>query len=307
MDGILLVDKPEGPTSHDIVDEIRRCLREKKVGHTGTLDPLATGVLPLVLGSATKLARYLSGGDKTYRAVIALGTTTTTLDAAGEIVAQKPVTCTVEDVRSALCKFVGEIRQVPPMYSAKKQQGKRLYELARKGVEVEREPKSVTIKHLDMLSCELPDITIDVACTSGTYVRVLAQDIGEALGCGGYLKSLRRTVAGPFSAEQAIPLADIIANPDNVRIIPSMQAFLGMARVDVPTYMAKRIATGYQLQVGDLKTLDVPEFLLHQAVLVGIEGGDLIAVTRAEMASADLLTLRRDTCALRTERVLGVA
>jgi tRNA pseudouridine55 synthase len=182
MDGILVIDKPAGPTSHDVVQQVRTLLRQKKVGHTGTLDPVATGVLPLVIGRATKVARYLTGGDKTYVATVRLGVATDTLDSAGEVLEERPVEADESTVRETIAGFVGEIEQLPPMYSAKKVDGKRLYELARKGVEVERETKRVTVHRIDVKACNLPDVTIEVACSAGTYLRALALDIGEELG-----------------------------------------------------------------------------------------------------------------------------
>lgn len=206
MDGILVVDKPSGMTSHDVVDRVRKVFGMRKVGHTGTLDPAATGVLGLMLGQATKLSQYLTGSDKSYRAVIRLGRETTTLDAEGAAVAEAPVDCDAAAVEAALATFVGDIRQVPPMFSAKHHAGKRLHQLAREGIEVEREPVPVTIHAIDLVEIALPDVTVDVSCSSGTYVRVLAQDVGRALGCGGYLASLRRTAAGPFSLADAVEL-----------------------------------------------------------------------------------------------------
>ncbi len=307
MDGILIVDKPSGPTSHDVVSRARRALNEKKIGHTGTLDPTATGVLPLVLGRATKLARYFSGGDKSYRATILLGVTTTTLDAAGEVLETRPVTVSEADVHAALDTFRGDIDQIPPMYSAKKQDGKRLYELARQGVEVEREPKKVSIRALTMVSCNLPEVVVDVTCSAGTYVRVLAQDLGEALGCGGHLTALRRTAAGAFVLDESITLEELMENPAAARerIIPITRALRSLPRIDLPPYLARMIASGYQLSVGDLKTLDTPELAADQAVVLGVDGGDLIAVARTECTSAQWSQLRRDACALKTERVLS--
>ncbi|MBT6492015.1 MAG: tRNA pseudouridine(55) synthase TruB, partial [Deltaproteobacteria bacterium] len=198
MNGVLIIDKSAGPTSHDVVASVRKVLRMKKVGHTGTLDPAATGVLPIVLGKATKLSRYLVGCDKSYRGMICLGVTTDTLDAVGQVLEEKPVDVTEEQVEAVLEKFRGDIKQVPPMYSAKKIDGKKLYELARQGVEVEREAKDVHIDELKLISFDGTNIEVDVTCTSGTYIRVLALDIGEALGCGGHLSALRRTRVGNF-------------------------------------------------------------------------------------------------------------
>ena len=175
MNGVLVIDKAAGPTSHDVVAAVRRLLKIKKVGHTGTLDPAATGVLPLVLGKATKVARFLSSATKSYRAVVRLGITTDTLDAVGEVLSEREVNVEQSDVEAKLEAFRGEFDQVPPMYSAKKIDGKRLYELARSGVEVERPAKRVTITHLELLSFDGRDIELDVTCSAGTCHTLHAQ------------------------------------------------------------------------------------------------------------------------------------
>ena len=307
MDGILLIDKPAGPTSHDVVYHIRKALGEKKVGHTGTLDPTATGVLPLVLGRDTKLARYFSGGDKVYCATVCLGISTSTLDAAGEVTCERPVNVTVDQLNEVLEKFRGDIEQIPPMYSAKKQEGKRLYQLARQGLEVERQPKKVSIKSLTLDATALPEFTLTVHCTAGTYVRVLAHDIGEALGCGGHLKSLRRTAAGPFLLENSITLDAAVQDPAKARsmLIPAARALICLPRIDVPAYLARMISSGYQLRVSDLSKLDAPDFASDQAIALGLDGGELIAVARSELASTDLAQSLRDALALKTERLLA--
>ncbi|MFC1611193.1 tRNA pseudouridine(55) synthase TruB [Myxococcota bacterium] len=306
MDGILIIDKPVGPTSHDVVDRVRNLLHQKKVGHTGTLDPVATGVLPLVLGRATKIARYLTGGDKQYRATFRLGVTTQTLDAEGEVVEERPVNAEEDSVRETLDSFVGEIQQIPPMFSAKKMHGKRLYELARQGVEVEREPKTVTIHSIDLVDLSLPDVTVDVRCSAGTYVRVLAQDTGERLGCGGHLKQLRRLAAGPFSIDEAVTLATLEADPGSAseHVLPLSRALTEMPRIFVPIHLARMVVSGHQLSVADLKALDVPDFAAEQLIALWLDDGELLAVTRTTMSSSELNSSRRDRRALKTERVL---
>lgn len=307
MNGILVVDKPTGPTSHDVVAKVRRALKEKKIGHTGTLDPLATGVLPLVVGGATKVARYLSGGDKTYRATIKLGVNTTTLDAEGEAVSTRDVTASEADVRRVANSFVGEIMQVPPMYSAKKIDGQRLYELARKGVEIEREAKKIVIHELAIVSIDLPVVVLDVRCSAGTYVRVLAQDMGDQLGCGGHLQALRRLAAGPFVLADAVALEEIIENPQAAiaRILPADRALAMLPRIEVSSAIGRMVKDGYQLSVADLRTLDTPRFELDQALALSTDTGDLIAVVRSLISSTELPTLRRETRALKTERVFA--
>jgi tRNA pseudouridine55 synthase len=206
MDGILVIDKPGGWTSHDVVARVRRLTKIKRIGHTGTLDPMATGVLVLCLGQATRLVEYLTGHDKRYQATIRLGVETDTHDAEGQINARQPVDVSEVALRSALAAFVGEIEQVPPMFSALKRDGKKLVDLARQGVEVERAPRRVTIHSIDLLAFDSPQATIDVRCSAGTYIRSLAHDLGRQLGCGAHLAALRRTAAGDFTLDQALSL-----------------------------------------------------------------------------------------------------
>lgn len=307
MDGVLVVDKPDGPTSHDVVSKVRRALNVDKVGHTGTLDPMATGVLPLVLGRGTKLARYLTGGDKTYLATVHLGISTRTLDAEGEVVSERPVDVTLEQVQAALAELTGAIDQVPPMYSAKKIDGKKLYELARKGIEVEREAKKVTVHFINLHSFTTPEIVFEVKCSAGTYVRVLAHDVGEKLGCGAYLKALRRTHAGPFAIDQAVILDEVVANPAEAlnRVLPLTHALMQLPRINVSADVGRMIVSGHQLSVADLRVVDTPEFDLDQALALGVDGGDVIAVVRTQLASSELSCSRRDRRALKTERVLS--
>ena len=198
--GILLLDKPLGLTSNDALQRIKRLYRAAKAGHTGSLDPLATGLLPVCLGAATKFSAFLLDADKRYRVRVRLGVTTTTADAEGEVVETRPVVGIDEArVRAVLEQFLGLIDQLPPMYSAIKQGGERLYKLARQGVEVERATRPIHIFSLDLLACELPEIELDVHCSKGTYVRTLAEDIGRELGCGGHVSQLRRTGVGPYA------------------------------------------------------------------------------------------------------------
>lgn len=210
MHGVLVVDKPAGPTSHDVVDKVRKVLGERRVGHTGTLDPFATGVLAVCVGKATRLARFLAEGDKVYRATARLGFATTTDDLLGEPLG--PVhggRFELASVREACRKLTGELLQVPPAYSAKRVEGHRLYYLARKGVAVERPPSRVTVHSLDVLGVAGDRVEIDVRCSQGTYVRALARDLGEALGVGGHLVALRRTRSGGFDLEGAVSWVEL--------------------------------------------------------------------------------------------------
>ena len=209
VDGVLLLNKPVGITSNAALQKAKWLLNAKKAGHTGTLDPFADGLLPLCFGEATKFSAYLLDADKRYRAVLQLGVTTTTGDPEGEILATREVHTSRAEIEALLPRFMGEIEQIPPMHSALKHQGRPLYEYARAGIEIERPPRRVTIRALDLVECDLPRVVLDVQSSAGTYIRTLAQDIGAALGCGAHLTALTRTVAGGFHLEQAHTLADL--------------------------------------------------------------------------------------------------
>ena len=217
VDGVLLLDKPGGLSSNDALQKARRLFSAAKAGHTGTLDPMATGLLPLCFGEATKFSNRLLEADKTYLATLRLGQTTTTGDAEGEILAEHPVMADAAAIHAACAGFLGEIEQVPPMYSALKHQGRALYEYARQGVEIEREARRVTIHALEVIRVSVPEVDIQVRCSKGTYIRTLAEDIGAALGCGAHLTALRRTAIGPLSLEGAYTLAAIDAVEEATR------------------------------------------------------------------------------------------
>jgi len=212
--GLLNVHKPSGPTSHDIVAAVRRGTDVKKVGHAGTLDPMASGVLVLCLGPATRLSEYVMESRKTYRARVRFGVETDTYDAEGTVIAENDRPVTQEAVEGALAAFRGPIEQVPPMYSAIKQGGKKLYELARAGQEVERPARSVTIYQIELLAWAPPDAVLDVMCSPGTYIRSLAHDLGAAVGIGAHLAALERTTSGPFTAVNAVEWAELQAAMD---------------------------------------------------------------------------------------------
>jgi tRNA pseudouridine55 synthase len=204
--GVLIVNKPRGLTSHDVINRVRRAIKIKQVGHAGTLDPLATGVLVVCIDQATRISEYLMGHAKIYRARVRLGIETNTYDAEGEVTATHEVKVTEAELRSALSHFVGPIDQVPPMHSAIKQGGQKLYDLARQGIEVDRPARSVMIHSLELINFESPDLSIEVKCSAGTYIRSIAHDLGVQLGCGAHLIELQRTASGPYSIEQAIDL-----------------------------------------------------------------------------------------------------
>lgn len=212
MDGILNIYKEKGFTSHDVVAVVRKTLHMKKVGHTGTLDPDAEGVLPVCIGKATKLSDIIMDGRKSYRAMLRLGITTTTEDASGQVLEEKPVAVTEEDLRRAVASFIGKQEQIPPMYSAVKVNGKKLYELAREGKEIQRKARTIEIYDIRIRHFLPPDyVEMDVDCSKGTYIRTLCADIGKALGCGGHMAELLRTATGAFTLENAVKLSELKA------------------------------------------------------------------------------------------------
>jgi tRNA pseudouridine55 synthase len=231
--GVLLLDKPLGLSSNDALQKAKWLLRAEKAGHTGTLDPLATGVLPLCFGAATKFSQLHLDADKTYVTTVRLGLKTSTADAEGDVISERPVTCTVGKVVEVLDRFMGTITQVPPMYSALKKDGKALYEYARAGETVEREPRHVVIHDLELLEMQLdgdaPFLRLRVTCSKGTYIRTLGEDIAEALGCGGHLSALRRVATGPFDESGCVTLEDLNAMDEpqrEARLMP-VQSLLG--------------------------------------------------------------------------------
>ena len=210
VSGLLLVDKPAGMTSHDVVDRVRRRFAMRRVGHGGTLDPAATGLLILLLGQATRYARYLLNADKTYFSTLLLGLTTDTQDSEGKVLENRPVgPITREQIEAVCVRFRGEIEQEVPAYSAVRVQGKRFYDLARAGQAVPRRVRKVRVHNLSVLEIRLPEVDLEVTCSSGTYVRTLCADLGKALGCGGHLERLCRTQVGPFALEQSVKLDQV--------------------------------------------------------------------------------------------------
>ena len=210
MNGIVIVDKPQGWTSQDVTARLRRVYATRRIGHGGTLDPMATGVLPVFVGRATRGVEFFEHAEKTYETVLLLGRTTDTQDVTGTVLAEKTVRLSPADIENVLPRFRGDILQVPPMYSALKVNGKKLYELARKGQEVERQPRPITVFELTNLGFDGTRLSLRVKCSKGTYIRTLCQDIGEALGCGGCMEALRRVRAGEYGIEDAVPLEQLL-------------------------------------------------------------------------------------------------
>lgn len=249
--GVLLLDKPLGGSSNQVLQKAKWLLRAEKAGHTGTLDPLASGVLPVCFGAATKFSQIHLDADKSYEATLALGVTTSTADAEGDVLQRRPVQIGVDDVAAVVRQFTGAITQVPPMHSALKKDGKALYEYARAGIDVERVPRAVTIHALEVLALRLdapePTIDIRVTCSKGTYIRTLGEDMGEALGCGAHLSALRRVATGHFSAAQCVTLSDLEAmdEADRLACLLPVDALLdGYARVTLDSDNAGRFLSG---------------------------------------------------------------
>lgn len=237
LNGVIIVNKEKDFTSHDVVAKLRGIVKQKKIGHTGTLDPQAEGVLPVCLGNATKLCDILTDKKKEYVATLLLGVATDTQDMTGKILEEKPVGADGDEVRNAILSFRGKSMQVPPMYSALKVKGKKLYELAREGKEVERAPRPIEIYELEILSMNLPEVTVRVFCSKGTYIRTLCADIGEKLSCGACMKSLLRTKSGDFIIEHAHTLSQIEAYRDEGRldelVIPVDKIFGELKKVSI--------------------------------------------------------------------------
>ena len=278
-DGVLVVDKPAGMTSHDVVDVVRKSLGVQKIGHAGTLDPDATGILVLGVGRATRLLDIAQAHPKRYRAEALFGTTTTTQDASGEVVERRDASALdAESVVAALDSFVGEIEQIPPMVSAVKVGGERLYEKARRGEEVEREPRRVAVYAFDLLEMtpgDEPVARFDVLCSAGTYIRTLVHDLGEALGCGAHLTSLRRTEAAGFSEADAVPLEK--ADAGSLR--PPLDAIKWLPRLQVDERGAEMVSHGRTLELNRAGAENGPK---EGMLLSVVHDDNLLAVYRCE-------------------------
>ncbi len=306
MDGILVIDKPTGFSSHDIVQKMRRIAKQRKVGHAGTLDPLATGVLPLLLGKATKISRYLTGQDKSYDTELCLGITTDTLDSDGRVVERKDVDISLKQLEEVLDTFRGSIEQIPPMYSAKKVEGKKLYELARKGKTVEREAKEIRIDSLELLDFDAPTCRLRVKCSSGTYIRTLVDDIGQALGCGAHVTALRRLEVGTFRLSQAFTLEELEAREEPLEgaLLGMDDALTTMPTIELSSQLERMVCLGHQLKVQDVHHLKMSAFARDEAILLKSQEGRALAVARSVFACDTLLHEPMEEQALKTERVL---
>ena len=266
-------------TSHDVVDAVRRIVHIRRVGHAGTLDPLATGVLVVMVGPTTRLARFLSGAIKSYHAVIRLGVSTTTYDAAGEVVTRRPVDVDRAALEAALAQFRGTLQQMPPMYSALKVGGKPLYKLARQGREIARPPREVTVHELRLMAWNLPELTVEVACSAGTYVRSLAHDLGELLGCGAHLTALTRTASGSFRISESISLAGLRALAEHgclaEALLPPQAALTSLPTVHLTPEQVRAVCHGQSVALeqspaaGEIQAWDAEGNLVAVLIPVG--------------------------------------
>lgn len=248
MNGILLIDKPPLWTSNDVVSKLKGVLKERRIGHSGTLDPLATGLLAVFAGRATRAVSFAESHDKRYTAALRLGLRTDTQDISGNVISQEQTDIKDEELDRVLSCFVGEIEQTPPMYSAVRVNGKRLYELARKGIEVERKPRKITVYSIERKGRESGDIVLDIKCSKGTYIRTLCSDIGEMLGCGACMSALRRTEAGVFSVENAYTLDEVIREAEigdvSSLLLPTETIFSEYERITVSASAEAKVRNG---------------------------------------------------------------
>lgn len=281
MNGFLVVDKPQGVTSFDVVRTIRRAFKVRRVGHCGTLDPMATGVLPVAIGEATRLVEFVMDGEKIYRGTLKLGETTDTQDAEGTILSCSAIDAIDrEQIEAAIATLLGPIQQLPPMYSALKRDGVPLYELARKGVEVERALRSIEIYRFELCSVDLPFVTFEVTCSKGTYVRTLAHDLGARLGCGAHLTALRRLKSGAFTEGEAIPLDRLRCEPESVQLLPVSSALASLPALDVSTEALLRLKNGVPPQRGEVSEIQPFPAAGHLVTLR--RDRQLVAVARFE-------------------------
>lgn len=308
IDGLLIVDKPEGITSLDMVRRIKHRYGLKKAGHIGTLDPFATGVLPIVINEGTKLVPFLVEGPKEYEVTLKLGEETTTDDCTGQVVSRQDWTdIQPETVEPLLRTFLGRIHQIPPMFSAVKMQGMPLYRLARRGIEVERKPREVEIYQIQLEGTELPLVRFRVSCSKGTYIRTLGKDIGKKAGCGAHLLRLRRIRSGPFTLDQAISwerMKDLTALDALSPWLISLNAALpGLPEVIGDEPMVKKARFGREMMVQDLSAKILPAFKKGEWLKMSSPGGGLVAILKSELRGADLPRTDPRVVALRPLRV----
>ena len=308
VDGLLVADKPEGMTSLDVVREVKRRLGAKRAGHIGTLDPFATGVLPIAVNEGTKLIPFINDEPKEYEATLKLGEETNTDDLTGRVVSSGPwEDISFDVIRFAFRTFLGKIRQIPPMFSAIKREGKPLYRLAREGVEVERREREVQIFCLQTQEISLPRVRFNVSCSRGTYIRALARDIGKKLGCGAHLLQLRRVRSGPFTLEQAISWERLkglsTTNPSFPGLIPLEQALPSLPEVIGDEPLIRKVRHGKEMVVRDLSPRTLPVFEKGQWLKITSPEEGLVAILRSEVGGSEITCAPPERVALRPLRV----
>lgn len=256
MNGILLIDKADGWTSSDVVIKLKGVLRERRVGHSGTLDPMATGLLAVFVGRATRAVEFAEAHDKRYTAGLRLGVTTDTQDVTGSVLRSCQANVAEDELKAVLTRFTGELEQIPPMYSAIKINGQKLYDIARRGGEVERRPRHITVSGISVVGRSGNDFVLDISCSKGTYIRTLCNDIGDALGCGGCMSSLRRTAAGDFSVSQAYTIDEVVAaaaaGEAGKLLLPTDSMFAALPRCTAGAQDERRIKNGNEIKTPDL-------------------------------------------------------
>jgi tRNA pseudouridine55 synthase len=309
MDGVVVINKPTGKTSHDVVYEVKKILGVKKAGHTGTLDPLATGVLPICINEATKLAHFFSGDSKDYLATMLLGITTDTLDIEGQTLASREPKVSSKDIESSLNCLMGVIEQRPPAYSAVKYQGKSLYKWARQGIAIEVAPRKVEIYSIVLKNIALPYVTFFVSCSKGTYIRSLCSDAGDILGCGACLSGLHRIRSGPFADESAIVLEGRSINEKRetlmAGIIPLSHMLPGLASVLVDQVLAERIREGLQPTVENLMMHHIPFLATGDVIKFTQKNNQLVALGRMLHSVGEIQAMDRRVQAVKILRVFN--
>jgi len=304
MNGLLVFNKPEGITSSKVLNRVKKLLNIKKAGHTGTLDPFATGVLPICLNEATKVISYLREDVKEYTGTIELGITTDTLDKTGKILSKNKVGKIKEsDILDCFCRYKGNIKQLPPMYSAVKKNGVRLYRLARKGMVVERNPRDVKIEELKLLDYKLPHIDFYIRCSKGTYIRSLSYDIANDLGCGGHLKLLNRVSSGQFSIDESYTFEDIKSS--NYKIIELNNLLSHIKSIDVNDRVSDIVRNGKKLIKQYFESVSFPIFNKFDTLAVK-NNNNLIAITEARMSSGEIEEADDSSVILKINRVINI-
>jgi tRNA pseudouridine55 synthase len=292
MNGVVVIDKPPGRTSRAVVEEVKRALGVKKAGHTGTLDPLATGVLPVCVGEATKLVQFLVLDTKEYRATLLLGVRTDTLDTEGSVIDRQEPRVSREQVEEALRSLTGRRTQIPPLYSAVKFKGRPLYDWTRRGIEVEQLPREVEIFSVRIDGVSLPEVTFTLSCSKGTYIRSLCAEVGEMLGCGGCMSALRRTRSGAFREEEAVAIEGLTQARQRelslTHLVPMKDMLSDLAVIEVDLPLAERLWNGYQPDAAVMARYHIPFLAEGDVIKFSLHDGRLVAVARMLLGSKAL-------------------